>query len=176
MRISKLILVVLLFVFVLTACQLFSSGSAPAKGTPTTEVSLPTAVGAIPYPETSEEAPPLVASSNVYPSPETQLTPQDSGAYPEVGATASPIAQSLVAQTEPVYPDLNDGAEVAWPQVQGIIFSGQVAKVGQTHDLNVYLTLKDGRTFKTVEPAIDDVLKLIQACGDLCKEIRVATQ
>jgi hypothetical protein len=187
MKNSKLIPVSLVFVFVLTACQLFSSGSAPATEVPATEVPAVTtaAAGAYPYPENGALTSPA-AASNAYPGSEVQLTPLAIGAYPETGATVppaaaqmaypSPVVQPLTAQTEPVYPDLKDGAEVTWSQVKDIIFSGQVVRVGQTHDLNVYITLKDGRTFKTVEPAIDDVIKLIKACGDLCKDIKVATQ
>ena len=187
MKFSKLIPVLLVFGFVLTACQLFSSGSgqAPATEVPATnEAPAPTTAGAVPYPDGSQVALPVI-SSGAYPGSEVQFTPLAGDAYPELGATApaaapmaypSPAAQSLVAKIDPVYPELKDGAEVAWSQVKDIVFSGQVVKIGQTHDLNVYLTLKDGRTFKTVEPEIDDILKLVQACGTLCKDILVATQ
>jgi hypothetical protein len=186
MKISKLLPVILVFGFVLMACQLFSSGKSPTGEIPATEAPVSTAAGVIPYPETGAVASP-VAANNAYPYPdsEAQLTPLAVEAYPESGATVpaaaamaypSPVVQPLTPQTAPVYPDLKDGAEVAWSQVRDIIFSGQVVKVGQTHDLNVYITLKDDRTFKTVEPAIDDVINLIKACGDLCKDIKIATQ
>ena len=48
--------------------------------------------------------------------------------------------------------------------------------VMQTHALKVYLTLKDGRTLLSIEPAIDEVMKVIQSCGDPCKNILVATE
>ena len=171
MKITKTILIILILMFVLTACQLFSSEMSPATEVASTEA--PAAPPASAYP------PPQAGENNAYPSPlplaypqpgSTVLTPGGGQAYP------SPAAQSLTLQTAPVYPELADGAEVAWSQVHDIIFSGQVEKISQTHDLNVYITLKDGRTFKTVEPAIDDVIKLIKACGDLCKDIRIATE
>ena len=191
MKNSKIIPVFLVLGFVLTACQLFSSGSgvAPATEVPaTSQAPAPTTAGAVPYPEGSQVALPVI-SNGAYPGSEVQFTPPAGDAYPGAGAIApatapaaaalaypSPVAQSLVAQTDPVYPELKDGAEVAWSQVKDIVYSGQVVKIGQTHDLNVYLTLKDGRTFKTVEPTIDDILKIVQACGTLCKNIKVATQ
>jgi hypothetical protein len=187
MKNSKLILLSLIFVFVFTACQLFSSGSAPATAVPATQAQAPvaTSAAAVPYPQGSEVALPVI-SSGAYPYPGSAVTPLANDAYPDAGATVppaaaqeaypSPVAQSLVAQTEPVYPDLKDGAEVQWSQVQSIVFSGQVVRIGQTHDLNVYLTLKDGRTLKAVEPAIDDILKLVKACGTLCQGIKFATQ
>jgi hypothetical protein len=187
MKISKLIPVILVFMMTLTACQLFSSGTAPATEVAAPSAPAPTAAGAVPYPEGSQVALPVVSNEG-YPEPAlgAQSTPM-AGGYPEppgtppaavaVMAYPSPAAaQALTAQTEPVYPDLKDGAEVAWSQVKDIIFSGQVVKVGQTHDLSVYITLKDGRTFKTVEPAIDDVIKLVKACGTLCQDIRIATE
>jgi hypothetical protein len=185
MKNSKLIPAGLVFVFILTACQLFSSGSAPATEVPAVpSAAVPTEAGSVPYPEGSQVALPVI-SSGAYPGSEVQLTPMAGDAYPALGATLpaaaamaypSPVAQSLVAQIEPVYPDLKDGADVQWSQVKSIVFSGQVVKIGQTHDLNVYITLKDGRTFKTVEPVIDDILKMVQACGTLCQDIKVATQ
>jgi hypothetical protein len=182
----KLIPVCLVFVFVLTACQLFSSGTAPATQVPTAGTpAVTTTAEAYPSPENGAAAT-LAAASNAYPGSKMQLTPLASDAYPEMGATSpsaaaqsaypSPGVQPMNAQTEPVYPELKDGAGVAWSQVKDILFSGQVTQVGQTHDLNVTIKLKDGRTFKTVEPVIDDIIKLVQSCGDLCKDIKVATQ
>jgi hypothetical protein len=72
--------------------------------------------------------------------------------------------------------DLEDGADVTWEQAMGIIGYGVVTKVMQTHDMKVYLTLEDGRTFVTVEPAIDDIIRLIEECGETCKDIKVATE
>ncbi len=186
MKNQKLIPLILVFMFILTACQLLSPAKPPAPSAPaSTQAPAATQSGSIPYPEGSQVALPVI-SSGAYPGAEAQLTPLANGAYPASGAITapaipsdaypSPVAQPLVAQIEPVYPDLKDGAEVQWSQVQSIVFSGQVVKIGQTHDLNVYLTLKDGRTLKAVEPAIDDILKLVQACGTLCQDIKVATQ
>jgi len=58
----------------------------------------------------------------------------------------------------------------------GTIGSGLVTKVMQTHDMKVYVTLEDGRTFVTVEPAIDDIIRLIEECGELCQDIKIATE
>lgn len=186
MKITKFIPLMLVFALVLTSCQLFPAGTPPASGVPVTEAPAATVTGGVPYPGNSQVALPVVSnnSANAYPSPGA---PVAQSAYPvpisanptEAAAAAAypgPTAQSLAPQTAPVYPELKDGAEIKWEQVQSIINSGQVVKVGQTHDLKVYITLKDGRTFATTEPAIDDILNLVKACGDLCKDIRVATQ
>ena len=57
-----------------------------------------------------------------------------------------------------------------------IIMSGEVESVVQTHDLEVTLVLKDGRRLFTDEPEIDEIIKVIGLCGDICESIRVATE
>jgi hypothetical protein len=74
------------------------------------------------------------------------------------------------------YPELQDGAQASWEQAQDLILKGQVTKLVQTHDLKVYLTLKDGRTLVATQQTIDDILKLVEICGDPCKDIKVATE
>jgi hypothetical protein len=93
-------------------------------------------------------------------------------------AAAYPAPVSSVQSSLPVtlYPELKDGDILEWQHVEGTIYSGLVSRVSQTHDLQVTITMKDGRTFVTTEPAIDDIVKLIQQCGDFCKDIRIATE
>ncbi len=95
---------------------------------------------------------------------------QPSGAYP---AAAEPTA---VAKPGVLYPDLGDGAEVVWDRAIAMISNNEVTKVMQTHDLKVFLTLKDGRTLVTVEPKIDEIINYLKLCGDPCKNIAVATE
>ena len=184
MKIHKLIPLMVALALLMTACQLGSSvsknsqGEVPAQSTvsaggipyPTGEtVALPAiASNSKPYPATGEQA--VQPASVPYPGPKQPAAPAAPSAYP------APAVTPLTGQSEPVYPDLQDGAEIKWSQVESIVFSGQLDKVGQTHDLKVYITLKDGRTFSTVEPAIDDIIKLVKACGELCKDIKVATE
>jgi len=187
MKISKLIPIMLVLVFVLAACQMFSPGGTSTTQVAATEALAATQAGAVPYPGGSQLALPVV-SNNAYPGPAdgTQAAPVPMSPYPAAEVVVTPAAASaaypgptapaMTAQAAPVLPDLKDGASVDWSQVKAIIFSGQVAQVGQTHDLNVTIILKDGRTFKTVEPAIDDVINLVKSCGELCKDIRIATE
>ena len=113
---------------------------------------------------------------------ETQDANQLNPGYPSPEAPPAEYPALTEAPTEAkgesqlVYPGLNDGASLNWEQAIGLIFSGEVIKVAQTHDLKVYLTLKDGRTLETVEPAIDEILRMIENCGEACKTIAVATE
>jgi hypothetical protein len=94
--------------------------------------------------------------------------------YPQGGGAAPLPSPTFVGGV--AYPELSDGDEIRWEQAVGMIQSGLVTKAVQTHDLKVYVTIFDGRTFVTTEPAIDDVMRVIEACGDYCKSIQVATE
>ena len=66
--------------------------------------------------------------------------------------------------------------EISWSEAIQIIMSGEVRQVTQTHSREVTLDLKDGTTYKAIEPQLDDVFKEIQRCGKLCTDIVLATE
>jgi hypothetical protein len=128
------------------------------------------------------ETPPAVDNSEAtdYPRPATQVpqTPVPLPTYdpdnyppPEEQPTSPPL--SVPSFT---YPDIEDGGELSWVQAQQMILQGYVVEVMQTHELKVYLTLKDGRTLITVEPKIDDIFNVIEVCGETCVDIIIATE
>jgi hypothetical protein len=107
--------------------------------------------------------------------------PEEPGEYPgpeaPVGADPYPASDSVPAEAPDVlYPGVEDGGEVNWNKAIAMIMNGEVVKVVQTHDLKVSLTLRDGRTLITYQQVIDDVLQVIEACGEPCAEIIVATE
>ncbi len=69
-----------------------------------------------------------------------------------------------------------DAEIVDWETAVSILNSGEVVEIFQTHSLDVTLTLVDGRTVKTVEPAIDDIFTAIEDCGEPCSNILMATE
>ena len=75
-----------------------------------------------------------------------------------------------------LYPMIATGDEVSWHQAQALIKNDEVERISQTHELKVTLFLKDGRALITVEPVIDEVLRIIEQCGEGCSEIAVATE
>lgn len=153
MRLARLFSFVLIFSAILAGCQALSnqnnSGQTPAEST-----ALSSNTGAYPQPTTVAT---VEAESIPYPPQETQPLVVE----PETGS---------------VYPELSDGDEVDWSKAVSIILSGQVSQVVQTHDLKVYITLKDGRTVVSTEPVIDELFQLIEYCGEPCSDIRVATE
>jgi hypothetical protein len=104
----------------------------------------------------------------------TTAAPAPGGAYP--GSGAYPSLSGTAGQTGSLYPWYLEGTDIGWEQAVALINNSEVSKVVQAHDLKVTITLKDGRTLTATEPAIDQVLQVIQACGDPCKDIQVATE
>lgn len=86
-------------------------------------------------------------------------------------AAASPAAtDTTVAQPMPALQD------ISWQTAQEMILGGQVTAVSQAHSLQVSLTLRDGRVLHTVEPQIDEVIRVVNQCGEACRDITIATE
>jgi len=150
MMLKKNLVVLILVSVLITSCQLVGSQK------PSTDT--------LKTPETTAAYPSPVAS--LYPAP-VYPTSQP---YPDLSTYPTP--QTLTV----LYPDATDGDEVSWTNAVAMILNGEVTQVTQTHDLKVTLSLKDGRTLITTEESIDDVIEIIEACGEKCKDIRIATE
>ena len=147
-------------VLISSACQ-FNS---PAAATPTAVVTEAPASTLETYPQPSTSAP-----TEPYLLPLAPTEP-----YPGAeGVQVTPLAPHRCSRA---LSGVEDGAEVYWEQAVAMILNGEVTQVMQTHDLKVYLTLKDGRTLSSIEPVIDDVMRIIDFCGEPCKDILVATE
>jgi chemotaxis response regulator CheB len=57
-----------------------------------------------------------------------------------------------------------------------LILDGEVRQIFQSHALEIWLTLQDGRQVTTTEPSIDDVFRVVEECGDPCAGIALATE
>lgn len=101
-------------------------------------------------------------------APEQAVEVQD--AYP------APQSEPTAPLPAVLYPMYADGDEIGWVQAQAMIKNDEVERIVQTHELKVTLFLKDGRALVTIEPEIDDVLKIIEECGENCSSIAVATE
>lgn len=73
-------------------------------------------------------------------------------------------------------PEIPCGSDVTWEQAIEILNQGDVEQVFQTHSLAVELLLKDGCTYNTVEPVIDDIFTEVEKCGAPCAGIMLATE
>jgi hypothetical protein len=66
--------------------------------------------------------------------------------------------------------------EISLQTTQEMISDGQVTSVSQSHSLQVSLALTDGRVLHTVEPQIDEVLRVVNQCGERCRGVVVVTE
>jgi hypothetical protein len=139
----------MLFVLFLTACQ-----PAPPPATQAPQASTP-------------DASPAVTDTALPQEPEPTLPPEG---YPEPTTEVAPPPANVPTG----YPEPSE--EVSWEQARNLVLEGQVAQVTQFHSMKVILTLKDDRVVSTFEPAIDEILKVIEECGDVCADIVVMTE
>jgi hypothetical protein len=119
------------------------------------------------YPAPVQDAPP---TDQEYPYPAQDVPlPGMEYPYPLQGADIPPPPAVL-------YPDIKDGDEIYWNWVELMMWNGEVAKIVQSPELKIFVTLKDGRTFFSWQPEAGYVLKTIEGCGDICKDILVETE
>ena len=64
---------------------------------------------------------------------------------------------------------------VSWEDAKEIIREGDVKAVSQSHRRDVLIEMKDGTIYRTTEPGLDDVLRLLKETGK-DNEIRYATE
>jgi hypothetical protein len=107
-------------------------------------------------------------------TPEAQPQPATSepNAYPAPQEAYPPPAQAIPAYNP--YPGPSEGVTnyIEWSAAESAILAGQVAQVYQADTMHVTLVLKDGSVQLAKEPALDEVFKVIDTCGDACKDIQ----
>ncbi|HWO07366.1 MAG TPA: hypothetical protein VNM40_02170 [Candidatus Paceibacterota bacterium] len=65
---------------------------------------------------------------------------------------------------------------ISWYHAMELLKNCEVKMAMQTHALDVYLTLKDGRRVRAVEPTIDEMFRVINATRGACGTFPVATE
>ena len=65
---------------------------------------------------------------------------------------------------------------IPWAEARELITSGDVVQVTQLHSLEVTLELENGTRLVTTEPEIDAVFDVVDACGESCADILLATE
>jgi hypothetical protein len=99
---------------------------------------------------------------------------EDSGACAIFDINGDPgAAETTPEPCAEVTPESN---QVSWEEAVRLILSGEVTMIFQAHSLEVVLTLTDGGHVVTTEPAIDDVFRVVQDCGETCSDILMATE
>lgn len=66
--------------------------------------------------------------------------------------------------------------EISWEKAKSLIASGRITAVSQNHKLVVEFVDRDGNRYTTKEPAIDDVLKLVDQVDPKRERIQFITE
>lgn len=90
---------------------------------------------------------------------------------------AYPAPMSPVEVYNP-YPGPSDGVMewTEWQDAVVVINSGDVLEVYEVETLHVTLVLADGRVILAKEPEFGEVSRLLQACGDACKDVVIKSE
>ncbi len=91
------------------------------------------------------------------------------------GAVSVTVAPSPTASIATAAPE-RVPAGLSWSEASQLIRDGMVIRVAQSHALMVTLTFADGSTRTTIEPVIDDVIRVVRECGDRCKNVAIMTE
>ena len=102
------------------------------------------------------------------PAAQTPALSGGEGSYP-----APQQEQQVIEPVNVLYPDVQTGAEVSWPQAYGMLMNGEVSRVLQPNAEKFTLVLKDGRSLAALQPAPGDILQAIESCGEPCQTIEV---
>lgn len=95
---------------------------------------------------------------------------QPAQAYPEPKEILNPTQPSVL------YPGLRDGDRADWDLVLAMMINGEVAKIVMSADLQITLTLKDGRSLIAIQPNPESVTQALEICGEPCKTLEVITE
>ncbi len=89
----------------------------------------------------------------------------------------TPTLEQLDALIRSLTVDTSTSAtSVSWEAAQTLILNGSVKQATQLHSGEVRLTLQDGRQVNTIEPNLDDLMTVVQQCGDPCANLVIATE
>jgi hypothetical protein len=82
----------------------------------------------------------------------------------------------LLQEGEPETPTTPGSVFISWYHAIELLKACQVTLATQTHAHDVYLTLKDGRKVRAVEPMIDDVFDVVNQTRETCGTFPIATE
>jgi len=143
MKIKWIIVISLIAVFALSACQSTENTGTQDQG----------ANESIIVEQPDDEAPSQEQGDIAYPAPVGDTTSSD--AYPD-----------------PLYPEVQDGGEVEWDQATAILKNGEVrALTLQSETMRLTMALKDGRLLVVVVANADQVYKTLASCGEVCNNV-----
>lgn len=143
MKIKWIIVISLIAVFALSACQSTETAGTQDQG----------ANESINVEQPGEEASSQEQGDIAYPPPVEDTSSSD--AYPD-----------------PLYPEVQDGGEVEWDKATAMLKNGEVrALTLQSETMRVTMALKDGRLLVVIVANSDQVHSTLASCGEICKQV-----
>lgn len=118
----------------------------------------------------------LTACQSAAPSTQPESPAANPQQNPSANEGAYPAAQESTSTSKSIYPGIKDGETITWEQVLGLTMNGEITKFVQGQDLQVKVTLIDGRTLSSMAAEAEAVANLIKSCGDFCKDVTVQTE
>lgn len=82
----------------------------------------------------------------------------------------------IAPSEEPLLAPQAGSTFISWPYAVVLIEQCAVSGIMQTHALDVYLTMQDGRRLRAVEPTIDAVFSVADRSRTACGNITLATE
>ncbi len=82
--------------------------------------------------------------------------------------------QAVVEQTNTLYPEAASGSEVSWAQAFGMLMNGEISEILGAKAEKITLMLKDGRSLQALQPAIGDIQRVIENCGEPCAAVQLS--
>jgi hypothetical protein len=98
-----------------------------------------------------------------------EMIPDENMDTPDIGEGQTPSGIMEDSGDQDTTP--SEYSEVSWDEALTILNNGDVRLVSQSHDLQVSLLLKNGRTITTTQPRIDAIFEAIRACGETCSDV-----
>lgn len=65
---------------------------------------------------------------------------------------------------------------VPYDQAREMVLDGEVSGISQAHSKHAWIMTKDGRRYITKQPRLDDLLNVIEQCGEPCSDIDYGTE
>jgi len=151
MKFRWILIVAMVAILILTACQSKTSGTEEATQASGENLTLE---------QPQEEAPAAEQPGVPYPGPGQEPAAEDYSAYPE-----------------PLFPELSDGDEVDWEKASAMIMNGEVSMVTwESSSGRTTLGLKDGRLVIVIVEDSDIIHRTISECGEICANIPFAQE
>lgn len=82
----------------------------------------------------------------------------------------------VIREGESAFVPMTGFVFISWPKAQELIRGCEVNSIFQSHDLDVKLVLKNQKEYRTVEPIIDEVFKVLDEVSGKCGAVVVATE